>query len=331
MNEKGISVLEEYDLDVGAIRRGRGALLVETNQGTKKLVEFKGTLAHLEFQDAVQGKLSANAGIVTDEFVRNRNGELVTQDKDMRKYVLKNHIEGIECDIKNPQEIAYMARNLAKLHKHMQCKEWMELSAAVQNPEILRLEFEKHNKELRKIRRYIRSRSRISVFEIKFLKEFDDFYREGEEALEKLKNSSYEFLSQESLNQGCICHGDYNYHNAIFVKNKTVTVNFEKCHVGIQMEDLYDFMRKILEKNNWDKEIGRKILMEYRNVREISSEEYENLYIRLSYPEKFWKLANQYFNSNKAWISGKTIEKLETVVMQNEKKREFLETFRKKL
>lgn len=331
MNEKGINVLEEYDLEIGSIRRGRGVLLVETNQGMKKLVEFKGTQTHVELQNTVQEKLYTDAGIVTDRFVKNQTGALVTQDKDTKKYVLKNHIEGTECDIKNAQEIAQMARNLAKIHKFMQGRECTELSAELQNPDALRLEFEKHNKELRKIRRYIRNRSRISVFETKFLKEFEAFYREGEEALEKLNNSAYQLLNQRSLNNGCICHGDYNYHNVIFEKNKISTVNFEKCHVGIQMEDLYDFMRKILEKNNWDKGIGKKILTEYSNVREISSEEYENLYIRLLYPEKFWKLANQYFNSNKAWISGKTIEKLETVVMQNAKKREFLETFRKKL
>ena len=327
MNEKGINVLEEYDLDVGAIRRGRGMLLVETNKGMKKLVEFKGTPAHVEFQNMVQGKILESAGILTDGFVRNRNGELVTQDKDMRKYVLKNHIEGVECDIKNPQDISNMVRNLANIHKYMQCGESIELSMEVQNPEILRLEFEKHNKELRKIRRYIRTRSRISVFETKFLKEFEEFYREGEEALEKLSKSSYQDLSRSSVEKGCICHGDYNYHNVIFAKNKTATVNFEKCHVGIQMEDLYDFMRKILEKNNWDKRLGKRILTEYKKVREISSEEQENLYIRLSYPEKFWKLANQYFNSNKAWISNKTIEKLETVSAQNSKKQEFLKGF----
>ena len=329
MNEKGINVLEEYDLEIGAIRRGRGMMLVETNQGMKKLVEFRGTLAHVEFQHAVQEKLFADAGISTDRFVKNQGGELVTQDKDTKKYVLKNHIEGMECDIKSIQEVAQMSRNLAQLHKFMRGRGCTELSVELQKADALGLEFEKHNKELRKIRSYIRSRSRISVFETKFLKEFETFYREGEEALGKLKQSSYQKLNQQSVNNGCICHGDYNYHNVIFVKNKVATVNFEKCHLGIQMEDLYHFMRKILEKNNWDKGIGRKIITEYSNVREISEDEYENLYIRLSYPEKFWKLANQYFNSNKAWISGKTIEKLDTVVLQNEKKQEFLNSFSK--
>ena len=54
------------------------------------------------------------------------------------------------------------------------------------------------------------------------------------------------------------------------------------------------------------------------------SQERENLYIRLSFPEKFWKLANQYYNGNKAWISDKMLEKLEMTVELNQKKREFL-------
>ena len=58
VNEKGINVLEEYDLEIGSIRRGRGVLLVETNQGMKKLVEFKGTQTHVELQNTVQEKLS---------------------------------------------------------------------------------------------------------------------------------------------------------------------------------------------------------------------------------------------------------------------------------
>lgn len=327
MNEKGINVLDEYELEVLNVRKGRGVLIIETNKGMKKLVELKGTQAHVEFQNTVQEKLLQEEGIKTDNFVRNKNNELITSDKDNKKYVLKNHIEGDECDIKNQQEISMMVRNLAKLHKSMCLEEGLGLKEEPFNREIMKKEFEKHNKELRKIRRYIRTRSSISVFESKFLKEFEGFYEEGERALELLEKSSYKILCDKSFEQGMICHGDYNYHNVIFGKRGTATINFEKCHIGIQMEDLYDFMRKILEKNNWDKKLGKKILTEYRTVRNISIEEQENLYIRLMYPEKFWKQANQYYNSNKAWISNKTIEKLEAVSVQNSKKQEFLKEF----
>lgn len=327
MNEKGIGVLEEYPVEVRGVRKGRGILIVDTKQGLKKLVEFKGVETHADFQNEIQENLWIAANMKTDRFVKNKTGGLITVDKDGKKYVLKEHIEGAECDNKNQQDIFALTRNLAKLHKYLQFPKGKEMQEETFLHQSLNIEFEKHNRELRKIRKFIRERSSISTFETRFLKEFEQFYTEGVTALELLYGSKYEQLRKHSILQGMVCHGDYNYHNVLLEKGEKVTVNFEKCHVGVQMEDLYDFMRKILEKNNWDIKLGKRILAEYKGIREISKEEQENLYIRLMYPEKFWKLANQYYNGNKAWISGKTIEKLETTILQNSKKQEFLKKF----
>ena len=54
------------------------------------------------------------------------------------------------------------------------------------------------------------------------------------------------------------------------------------------------------------------------------------LYYRFAYPEKFWKIVNFYYNSGKAWIPGRNMEKLEKLLMQEKEKKDFLETiFRK--
>ena len=42
------------------------------------------------------------------------------------------------------------------------------------------------------------------------------------------------------------------------------------------------------------------------------------------YPEKFWKVASVYYHSNKAWMSVKNVEKLQTAVMQMKQKKKFL-------
>ena len=48
------------------------------------------------------------------------------------------------------------------------------------------------------------------------------------------------------------------------------------------------------------------------------------LKLRLAYPEKFWKIANHYYNSRKSWIPDKNMEKLQILIGQEEKKEEFL-------
>ena len=52
----------------------------------------------------------------------------------------------------------------------------------------------------------------------------------------------------------------------------------------------------------------------------------ELLRIMLSYPEKFWKVTNKYYNSNKAWISDKNMEKLKMVKEQADVKQKFVDT-----
>ena len=75
------------------------------------------------------------------------------------------------------------------------------------------------------------------------------------------------------------------------------------------MADLYRFMRKILEKYNWDVRFGKEMLKAYHEIKPVSKEEWKNLKIRFSYPEKYWKLANYYYTHRKTWISVKNTEK----------------------
>lgn len=58
------------------------------------------------------------------------------------------------------------------------------------------------------------------------------------------------------------------------------------------------------------------MLREYHGIRPISQTEWQNLQVRFTYPEKYWKLANYYYSHKKAWISEKNMEKLENLVRQ---------------
>ena len=42
MNDRGLKVLEQYELEIFSTRRGRGSYLCETSQGLKLLCDFLG-------------------------------------------------------------------------------------------------------------------------------------------------------------------------------------------------------------------------------------------------------------------------------------------------
>ena len=43
------------------------------------------------------------------------------------------------------------------------------------------------------------------------------------------------------------------------------------------------------------------------------------------FPEKFWKIINQYYNAGKAWVPAKNIDKLKIVIEQNMRRRELID------
>ena len=105
----------------------------------------------------------------------------------------------------------------------------------------------------------------------------------------------------------------------------TYIVNFDRYKNECQINDLYQFIRKVMEKYNWDSRMFYRLVDEYDRICPLSDEEMGLLMVLLSYPEKFWKIANSYYHSNKAWISIKSIEKLNTSIKQTEEKKRFLE------
>lgn len=96
------------------------------------------------------------------------------------------------------------------------------------------------------------------------------------------------------------CHGSYNYHSVLFCSGYMATVNFDRFHVGYQLTDLYQFIRKVMEKNNYNFNIAVKMIEEYDRILPLTKEDYRYIYILYSYPEKFWKVSNRYMNSKNA-------------------------------
>ena len=118
---------------------------------------------------------------------------------------------------------------------------------------------------------------------------------------------------------------DYNYHNLLVTGEDMAVTNFDHMHSGIQVHDLYYFIRKIMEKYTWKQKTGQKVMEAYESIRPLSPREKEYIGLCLAYPEKYWKTASTYYHSNKAWLSQKSIEKLELAVRQNDEKKAFLE------
>lgn len=329
-NEKLTAVYDQYELQITKTIRTRGAILCETEEGVKLLKEFRGSLGRLELESRVLHYLSEE-GISTDTYVENKNGQILSLDSDGTGYVLKNWFDGRECDVKNAQEVLAAVRNLARLHKGL-----LRISTKIadnwtqeEEPD-LRQELLHHQTELKRARSFVRNRRKKSEFEYAILKHFEHFYTQGEYALNLLQKSDYEQRKKEAREKGILCHGNYNQHNIMVSMRRMSIVNFEHMNHNFQIMDFYLFLRKIMEKCNWERRLGFSMMEEYERERKLEEGERTILFAMLSYPEKFWKIVNHYYNGNKAWISQKDVDKLTNVIRQEEEKQNFLSEMQEK-
>lgn len=328
MQEYERNILEQYKIDADSTRKVRGAVLCDTNQGLFLLKEVSVPGSRISALCELYAHLSEHGYRGLDALVPNEAGEYVTVSEDGKRYMLRRWFCARECDIKRPGELLEATGNLAKLHEFMK----KEISA-IPATESLGEEYDRHSRELRKVRRFIRGLTSKGEFEMAFLKCFEPMYQWAEAAKELLKNSDYEGLYLESMEKYCLVHGEYNYHNILVgyedsrnaAPGITATVNFDKFKYNIQVEDLYYFLRKVMEKHGWKERLGDSMINAYSAIRPLTKEETEYLKIRLVYPEKFWKIANSYYHSNKAWISVKNVEKLSTAIRQTKEKERFIE------
>ena len=338
MNDWGMSVLSQYPVTVRTTRKVRGALLCDTKEGLYLLSEYRGKQARLEAEAALLLYLAENGMVHTDQIIKNEKEELLSKNEEGTGYVLKMWYPWPECSVSSIGDLVQAVNSLARLHvsmrrmpKHLlikqekvqseESKQDMTEGNAVTNThkerQSLACQYEKHNRELRRVRAYLHRKKKKSVLEQFIQKSLDEMYNQADIAVRAMMDGGLYEVEEQAKKEGHLIHGAYHQHNVLIGQGQTAAVNFEQFRVGCQICDLYQFIRKIMEKHNWNQELGMRLIREYNRVQNMSQKEISLLGFMIAYPEKYWKQVNFYFNNSKSWISEKNIEKIKKAVEQN--------------
>lgn len=337
MDDRYDEVLEKYDFSVSKMSRARGAMVLWTDKGIKLLCETHASAGRLVWENKVKNHLKENGFERIDTFVINMDQTISTLSRNGVRYLVKDWFNGRECDLCNLSEVRLAASNLARLHISLQKARFeagenivseragasaskgagasaVEGTAATKEDTLAI--FVKHNRELNHIRNYLKGKKFRNEFESRLLSAYPALYGQANESVEGIKNIS--------LGEVNIIHGSYTYHNVIMCEDGIATTSFDKCTYGYKLMDLYYFLRKTMEKNDWKEPYGMAVLEGYDEVYTLENYEKQALACLLAYPEKFWKLASHYMNGKKTWLSVKNMEKLELILAQMEARQDFI-------
>lgn len=321
MADKLSEVYSAYDMTVLQVCRGRESNLLKTDKGIRQLKRFNQSERRLESERCFKNELYEEGFTLIDRCVVNSFEELITYDRYGNAYVMREFVDGKEISLTNPRDVELAVDNLANLHiKGRQVFLNSEPDVHIRQT----TGFKKRNQELKRVHSFIMKKHQKKVFEEKYLRAFGYFYEQA-----KQLESEFDYTLEHQMESHTgYCHGMYNQHSVLLYTEddteKVFTTSFDKFHIGNQLEDLYHFMRKAVEKNNYCFDVAKSILNRYADICPLSEADMDYIYILYAYPEKFYKVSNQYINTAKNWISPKMMEKLNKIIDDEERKQKIL-------
>lgn len=178
-------VLEQYDLEVRAVSKGRESYICDTTQGQLLLKEYKGSAERAEFLSAILGHLGGQ-GLLTEQVVRTKEDAPIAVVEDETKYMVLTAVSGSECDTRNRADMIAGAEKLAMLHNAAETYSETVPEFVCNDPNELQELYEKHNRELVKVRNYIRSKKKKNDFEVLFYGQYERFMEKARQVAQEL-------------------------------------------------------------------------------------------------------------------------------------------------
>lgn len=327
MADYAMELVERYDFVVQKTNRIRGGILCDTDKGLFALREYTGSSKRLAFQNTFLEEMERLGPVHVDWLLPDQEENLVNAAADGKNYVMRRWYTGKEPDIRKSKEVCKLSGALAMVHlmyqklKPLPPGEYPGKSICVSE------EYQKYIKEMKRTSHYIVKKTVKMPYERMLLREYGEFYYQAEHALKHIHQAEEELLDTEAEKYDGVRHGNYTYHSLLMYGENLAVFDCGMVRRGLSICDFYALLRKTMEKTEWDIRTGETLFAGYEGFLPISRAERKLLLAMLEFPYKYWKLLNHYNNSSKAWIPERSLEKLERICRQREKKERFITEF----
>jgi CotS family spore coat protein len=315
---------EEYGLEVNRLIPIKDAFIIESTSGKKLLKRCRYNQDRIDFIHNAKEFLYKNNFRNIDRYLCTNQGmpSFIFEDC---FYTINDLVEGRECNFEIRGDVVEATRSLASLHRSstgflygINTNRYNELGR-------FPLYLSKRLYEIKRIRK-MAERGR-SKFDHLFLEYVDYFYKQGEGVINEISNGAYHRLVKKTMEEGIICHHDYTHQNIIIDKKKVSIINFNYCCHELKIYDIANLIRRKMRKCDWDIKEAKIIIDEYRNISPLSEDEFFVLKLMLEFPQKFWRVANKYYNSRRNRIDAIFVLRLKEVIEEIDHSTRFLKQF----
>jgi CotS family spore coat protein len=302
-----------YDLRISSIKPCRAGYILDTDSGKKYLRLCQCSENRIYYVQDAKQHLINNGFVNLDTYYTASDGRPFMEIEG-QPYLLTPFIDGRECEFGDDDDAIRAARALADMHRAGMGFKPREGIFAPNDLGKLPEGLMKRYDEILRMRR--KAEREKGPFDYIYLDCVDKFIVLAEESLNLLNGPEYPRLIEKTQREGGICHHDYSYQNIIMKGQTTYITGFESCGEEIRIYDLVNLLRRKMRKCNWNPVKARMLLDAYSESVPPSDDEIVVMKAMLLFPQKFWRVANRYYNSRRSWAQKNFTGMLEEVIAE---------------
>lgn len=330
MREFSAALLEPFGLRARRFTRAYGAFICDTNQGTMLVKEAAEPEGALLFAHGAKEYLARQGFLWTDRYQMSREGRpwaVVSGEM----YTVRSWMRAEEANLTDPSCVMRMAGMLGRFQRLSggyeaptqarcisRCYEWPD-------------RVYKGCHRLQSYGRNLRKNGRYTEFDLMVLSCLPEHKEQAEQAKQFFMSDTYTQLAQRADQRRCFGHGNYTDHTVLLGKSHSMITDFEEACYMIPVADLIALAERVLRKNDWSLAMGMNMLEAYDRWYPMDQAERAMLHAGLLYPSRLLNLCGEAYHTKRSWMPVSYKRKLEELLQQQEKRKEFLEELGRRL
>lgn len=313
-------VQEAFGINSRRVKKEKGRYLCDTQGGLMYIYITSELPESIRLQHSIKEHLSEKGFPWTDRYQLAGTGQpyiLIGREA----YVMVKHpCERRETDFDNETEALQAFKFLAHFHTAARGVTHT-LPQSLSMPET----YARQMSELTQAGKQARRGSRMSDFDVSFIKHAPRFFEIMQDSVNRLASTGYAALHAQAISQSSICHNSLKEENLPVANDATYITNFADATVDLQLADLAALIRRYAQRSN--KSIpSYRFLEVYDAINPLPAEACDILFSLLIFPWAFNKIITQYYSKKRNWTPGGLINRLDAILAERDSYEKYAET-----
>ncbi|MCL2572467.1 MAG: hypothetical protein FWE11_08675 [Defluviitaleaceae bacterium] len=310
MDKLSPAVMDAFRIYNRGIKKEKGHYLCTAEDGPIKVHITYESIEAIRMQHVIKEQLAESGFPWTDRYKLTRAAKpyiIIGRET----YVATDYPGASETDFENEAQVLQAVRSLAFFHNA--AKGVKGIAASSPLPDI----FIRQIFELSQAGKQARKGSRMSDFDVLFIKHAPKAREIMEDAVARLAKTDYAGHYTNAIQKGRLCHNLLKEENLLAGDESTYIINFSGATIDLQINDLAALIRRYALRSSRLIPVSR-LIEEYAAIHPLPQDSTDILYAQLIFPWSFMKLTTQYYSKKRNWTPNGLINRMETLLAELE-------------